>query len=171
MAESEPPLVVLGAVTAPFGIKGWVKLRSDTDPADRLLEYPDLRMLHRGTWSLCWIEASGHSGGRVTAKFAGIEDRDGAAALVGAQLGVPRAALPARGPREHYRADLIGYRVVDGTGRELGSVDHFVDTPAHPLMVVRGRGEWLIPAVPRHLRRVDPEARQVVVDWDDEPRG
>jgi 16S rRNA processing protein RimM len=170
VTDSEAPLVVLGAVSAPFGIKGWVKLRSDTDPPDRLLEYPDLRLLHRGSTSRCRIEASGHSGGRLTAKFAGIDDRDRAAALVGAQLGVPRAALPAQGPREHYRADLIGFRVVDESGRELGSVDHFVDTPAHPLMVVRGRGELWIPAVPRHLRRVDPEARRVVVDWDEEPR-
>ncbi|MDE2295385.1 MAG: 16S rRNA processing protein RimM [Gammaproteobacteria bacterium] len=169
MADSEAPLVVLGAVTAPFGIKGWVKLRSDTDPADRLFEYADLRLLHRGSLSRCRIEARGRSGGRLTAKFAGVEDRDGAAALVGAELGVPRTALPAQGPREHYRADLIGFRVVDASGRELGSVDHFVDTPAHPLMVVRGRGELLIPAVPRHLRRVDRDARRVIVDWDESP--
>ena len=167
MAEREPPLVVLGAVTAPFGIKGWVKLRSDTDPADRLFGYPDLQLLHRGNQSRCRIEARGRSGGRLTAKFAGIDDRDAAASLVGAQLGVPRAALPAQGPREHYRADLIGYRVVDASGRELGSVDHFVDTPAHPLMVVRGHGELLIPAVPRHLRRVEPDTRRIVVEWDE----
>jgi ribosomal 30S subunit maturation factor RimM len=34
-------------------------------------------------------------------------------------------------------------------------------------MVVRGARELWVPAVPRHLKRVDLKARQVIVDWDD----
>jgi ribosomal 30S subunit maturation factor RimM len=44
-------------------------------------------------------------------------------------------------------------------------VAHFIETPAHALMVVRGANETWIPAVPRHLRRIDLGARRVVVDW------
>ncbi len=33
-------------------------------------------------------------------------------------------------------------------------------------MVVRGEQEYWVPAVPQHLRRVDLQARRVVVDWD-----
>ncbi|HUY83880.1 MAG TPA: ribosome maturation factor RimM [Steroidobacteraceae bacterium] len=168
MAESSPPLVVLGAVTAPFGVKGWVKLRSDTDPAERLFEYRDLRLLQCGVARLCVIEATGRSGGRLTAKFAGVDDRDRAAGLAGAEICVARGELPPRAPREHYRADLIGYRVYDGSGRELGVLDYFVETPAHALMVVRGSGgEIWVPATPSHLRRVEPERRRIVVDWEE----
>jgi 16S rRNA processing protein RimM len=92
---------------------------------------------------------------------------------------VPRAELPQRDDKDFYRADLIGCEVVNLAGRYLGKVQHFVETPAQVLMVVRGGAaapgeaespgakEYWVPAVPLHLRRVDLEARRVVVDWDD----
>jgi 16S rRNA processing protein RimM len=80
---------------------------------------------------------------------------------------VPRSELPQRDERDFYRADLVGCEVVNLAGARLGVVQHFVETPAHALMVVRGEKEYWVPAVPQHLRRVDMQARQVVVDWDD----
>jgi 16S rRNA processing protein RimM len=93
---------------------------------------------------------------------------------------VPRAELPQRDDKDFYRTDLIGCEVVNLAGRYLGKVQHFVETPAQVLMVVRGGAaessgakespgtrEYWVPAVPLHLRRVDLTARRVVVDWDD----
>ncbi|HVC01701.1 MAG TPA: ribosome maturation factor RimM [Steroidobacteraceae bacterium] len=167
MGEEAAPLVVLGAITAPFGVKGWVKLRSDTDPPERLFDYPNLCLRQRGATAACRVEQAGRSAGRLTAKFAGIDDRNRAAGLAGAEVCVTRSELPARAPGEYYRADLIGLRVVDLTGAELGIVEHFVETPAHALMVVRGAKNLWVPAVPRHLRRVDLRGRLIVVDWQE----
>jgi 16S rRNA processing protein RimM len=75
--------------------------------------------------------------------------------------------LPTRAAADFYRADLIGFEVVNQDGAPLGVVQHFVDTPAHALMVVRGEREYWVPAMPKHLRRVDLQARRVVVNWDD----
>lgn len=167
MSDDTAPLVVLGAVSAPFGVKGWVKVRSDTDPPGRLFEYRNLRLVLHGSATSLAIEATGRSGGQLTVKFKGIDDRDRAAALAGSSLCVARSDLPAGGEREFYRADLIGCAVVSTGGAPLGVLDHFVETPAHALMVVRGEKEYWIPAVPAHLRRVDLPARLVVVDWDE----
>jgi 16S rRNA processing protein RimM len=52
-------------------------------------------------------------------------------------------------------------------GISLGKVQHFIESPAQVLMVVRGTREYWIPAVPQHLRRVDLQARRVVVDWSE----
>jgi 16S rRNA processing protein RimM len=60
---------------------------------------------------------------------------------------------------------LIGCEVVNLEGLDLGVVEHFIETPAQVLMVVRGAQEFWIPAVPQHLRRVDLRERRVVVDW------
>jgi 16S rRNA processing protein RimM len=79
---------------------------------------------------------------------------------------VPRAELPPRDDKDFYRADLIGCEVVNMAGLVLGVVQHFVETPAQALMVVRGQTEHWVPAVPKHLRRVDLTKRRVVVDWD-----
>jgi 16S rRNA processing protein RimM len=166
MSDAASALIQLGFVGAPFGVRGWVKLRSHTDPPERLLEHRNLHIGREGAWRTYRIEASGRSGGALTAKLAGVEDRDQAAALRGAQICVPRDELPQRDAKDFYRTDLIGCEVVNLAGVGLGIVQHFVETPTQALMVVRGEREYWVPAVPQHLRRVDLQARRVEVDWD-----
>lgn len=167
MSGESPALIELGVVGAPFGVRGWVKLRSYTEPPERLLQHRDLQLRLGCDWRLYRIEASGRSGGQLTVKLVGINDRDAALALRGSPVGVPRGDLPARAANEFYRADLIGCEVVNLAGVRLGILQHFVEIPAHALMVVHGEREHWVPAVPQHLRRVDLQARQIVVDWDD----
>jgi 16S rRNA processing protein RimM len=165
MSDETSALIQLGFVGAPFGVRGWIKLRSHTDPPERLLEHRSLSIGRGSVWQIYRIEASGRSGGALTVKLAGIEDRDQAQALRGAEVCVPRSELPRRDDRDFYRADLIGCEVANLEGVVLGHVQHFIETPAQVLMVVRGAQEFWIPAVPQHLRRVDLGKRRLVVDW------
>jgi 16S rRNA processing protein RimM len=165
MSGDSSALIELGRVGAPFGVRGWVKLRSFTDPPDRLLQHRRLQLGRGDSWTTYTVESSGRSGGQLTAKLSGVDDRDQAEALRGAQVCVPRSELPQRDDKDFYRADLIGCEVVNLAGVRLGHVQHFVETPAQVLMVVRGEQEYWVPAVPLHLRRVDLQARRVVVDW------
>jgi 16S rRNA processing protein RimM len=167
MSDDPSALIQLGFVGAPFGVRGWIKLRSHTDPPERLLEHRILVLGQGSVWRNYRIEASGRSGGALTVKLAGVENRDQAQALRGAQVCVPRSELPQREIRDFYRADLIGCEVVNLDGISLGNVQHFIESPAQVLMVVRGIREFWIPAVPQHLRRVDLQARRVVVDWNE----
>jgi len=167
MSHDESALIELGTVGAPFGVRGWVKLRSYTDPPDRLLEHRNLLLNVGGGWKLYSVEASGRSGAQLTVKLAGVSGRGEASALRGAGISVPRSELPPRGPRDYYRADLVGFEVVNLAGMRLGRLEHFVEVPAHAIMVVRGAREVWVPAVPQYLRRVDLQARRVVVDWDE----
>lgn len=167
MKGDDEALFELGIIGAPFGVRGWVKLNSHTDPPDRLLDHRTLRLELGGEWRSFTVEASGRGGAQLTVKFAGVRDRDEAQRLRGARVAVPRNELPRRGAKDFYRADLIGCEVVNLQGVRLGAVTHFVETPAHALMVVQGEGEHWVPAVPQHLRRVDLDDRRVVVDWDD----
>jgi ribosomal 30S subunit maturation factor RimM len=48
---------------------------------------------------------------------------------------------------------------------ELGKLDHFVDGAATATMVVAGKSEYWIPAIPQYLRKVDLESRLLSVDW------
>jgi len=167
MSDDPSALIQLGFVGAPFGVRGWIKLRSHTDPPERLLDHRSLVLGQGGVWQNYRIEASGRSGGALTVKLAGVEDRDQAQALRGAQVCVPRSELPQRESRDFYRADLIGCEAVNLDGISLGKVQHFIESPAQVLMVVRGTREYWIPAVPQHLRRVDLPARRVGVDWSE----
>ncbi len=165
--SDDVPLIEIGCVGAPFGVRGWIKVRSYTDPPERIFEHrmPQIRL--KGLVRSYTLESTGRSGGQLTAKLEGVEDRDQAQALRGAAICVPRSELPQRDARDFYRADLIGCEVVNLAGLKLGVVQHFLETPAQVLMVVRGGKEYWVPAVPRHLRRVDLQARLVTVDWTD----
>src|ERR1700688_3105881 len=167
MSEESSALIQLGFVGAPFGVRGGIKLRAHTAPPERLLDHRSLRIGQGSVWQSYRIEASGRSGGALTVKLAGIENRDQAQGLRGAQVCVPRGELPQRDDRDFYRADLIGCEVVNLDGISLSKVQHFIESPAQVLMVVRGTREFWIPAVPQHLRRVDLQARRVVVDWNE----
>jgi 16S rRNA processing protein RimM len=158
--------IELGRVGAPWGVKGWVHIESYTDPVDGILEYPRWalrlgsgeRITHRV------VEGHPHSD-RLVARLEGIEDRDRAARLTGAVIEVDRAELPPTGAREYYQADLIGLPVRTLEGAELGKVAYFVDSPTGPMMVVQGAGEYWIPAVPKHLQKVDLAAGLILVEW------
>jgi len=171
MSDDPSALIQLGFVGAPFGVRGWIKLRSHTDPPERLLEHRSLVLGQGSVWQSYRIEASGRSGGALTVKLAGVDNRDQAQALRGAQVCVPRSELPRRDDRDFYRADLIGCEVANLEGIVLGHVQHFIETPAQVLMVVRGVQEFWIPAVPQHIRRVDLRERRLVVDWSADGSG
>jgi 16S rRNA processing protein RimM len=158
--------IELGRVGAPWGVKGWVHVDSYTDPPEGILEYRQWA-LRRGSGeriSRRLIEGRPHSE-RLVARLEGIEDREQAAALTGATIEVDRTELPPTGEREYYQADLIGLLVRNLEGAELGKLVHFVDALTGPMMVVQGEREYWIPAVPRHLTKVDLAARLILVDW------
>jgi 16S rRNA processing protein RimM len=163
----ERQVMELGEVGAPFGVRGWTRVRSFTDPPAALLGHRVVELRVGGGWQRYRIEASGRSGEQLTVKFEGVADRNAAAMLRGARIGIERGLLPPPGPREFYRADLVGLEVWSLGGSRLGSLEHFVETPAHAVMVVRGEREHWIPALPRYLRRVELEQGRVLVDWDE----
>ena len=156
----------MGRVGAPWGVKGWIHVDSYTDPPDGILEYRQwtLRLGSGERITRGLIEGHPHSD-RIVARLEGVEDRDRAAALNGAVIEVARAELPPTGEREYYQADLLGLMVRNLDGAELGKVGYFLDTPTGPMMVVKGEREYWIPAVPKHLSKVDLAAGLILVDW------
>jgi 16S rRNA processing protein RimM len=163
----DPDHVELGRIGGAFGVKGWVHLQSYTDPPEAILEYAGLRLVGPGGMERGVRIAEGRRQGRgLIARLEGIEDRDAAMALGQAVIVIDRALLPRTAPGEYYWHDLIGLEAVNLRGETLGRIDHFVEAPANPVMVVRGEREHWLPVVRRHLKSVDLAAGRVVVDWD-----
>lgn len=158
---------MLGRITGLFGIKGWVKVESYTDPVESILGFRDWLLEQRNARRAVTVSEGRRHGRQVVVHVESFDDRERAAELVGAQITVPRSSLPQLGAREFYRADLVGLTVRDGSGAVLGRVDHFIDTPANALMVVRGERELWLPATPRYLRRIDLAAGEIHVEWQD----
>lgn len=170
MTESDAELVVVGRVTSVFGIKGWVKVASFTEPQDNLLDYGPWLLNEQGTWRAAEVaeitRRTGSKGGFV-ARFGDCRDRDAAAGYTGLDIAVPRTALPAAGADEYYWSDLTGCRVQTLSGEELGAVDRVFATGSNDVLVVKGGGrERLIPFTSAAVPEVDLDARVMRVDWD-----
>ena len=159
--------IELGRITGSFGVRGWVKIKSYTEPPEQILAFPVWRadLPGGGHRDLTHLEGRRHGKGLV-ARLEGIEDRDQAIALARQELWIERRELPALKSGEHYQADLVGFEVVNLEGCVLGRVDHFLETGANAVMIVIGAREHWLPMVPRHVQRVDIGQRRITVDWD-----
>jgi 16S rRNA processing protein RimM len=100
---------------------------------------------------------------RMLVRFAEAVDREGAAALTNGRLLVEEERLPDPGPGHTYRHQLIGLEVVTEQGRVVGTVAEVWSSPAHPVLVVRGAREVLIPSIPEFVLGVDPATRRITV--------
>ena len=172
MPAAAERMVILGHLGAPWGVKGWIKVDSFTDPPAAILNYPLWQLARAdGSWEPVRVVAGRPQGaGRlVVAALEGVASPEHARRLVGRDVAVPRSELPEPGAGEYYWEDLLGCRVATLGAVELGEVSHFLEYPAGPVMVVRdGRRERWIPLAPRHLKKVDLGGRRVTVDWDPE---
>ena len=162
-----PPgdLVVMGRVSGPFGVKGWVRLQTFTQAPENLLAYPTWWLGNEGEWQPSRVEDGYVQGGSVVAKIAGCEDRDAAALYRGKQVAVSRGAFPAAAADEFYWADLVGLKVVNEQGEDLGKVKEVLETGANDVLVVQGERERLIPFTALVVKEVDVAGGAIRVDW------
>lgn len=166
-------LVVVGRVTAPFGVKGWVRISSYTDPAENLMEYAPWFVLRAGAWQELAVEEREMRGRTILVRLRGCGTRDEAAALRGSEIAVRPESLPALAQGEYYWRQLVGCTVIDLSGQRLGTVVRMMATGSNDVMVVRGdersldRRERLIPFLEESvIREVDLERSRIRVDWD-----
>jgi 16S rRNA processing protein RimM len=165
LTESKP--VILGRVTGLFGVKGWIKVRSYTEPREAILDYKDWLFFRNGDPQAVKLAEGKRHGKSVIARIEGVDDRDEAARYVGDEIGVSRETLPDTQRGEYYWADLEGLQVVHKDGRALGTVAYLLATGANDVLVVQGDQEILIPFVQDEvIKDVDLAAGVISVDWE-----
>ncbi len=162
MATTEEPWdLVIGQVTAPFGIHGEVKVRPETDVPERFsrlrevcLEFPN------GEEKRVRLRRARVTPKFVLVTFAGYAHRAQADALRGAWVKIREAdALPL--PEGHYYLHhLVGLRVVTEEGRELGEITEVLKLPANDVYVTP---HAMIPALREVVKQIDLEQRRMVV--------
>ncbi|MCB1624086.1 MAG: 16S rRNA processing protein RimM [Pseudomonadales bacterium] len=158
--------IELGRIGAPNGVRGWVKVQSFMARPEDIFERRDwlVRSADDLRAPLTLVEWRQHGDGWI-AKFAGIDERNGAAKLTGAWIEIERERLPPTASSEYYLSDLVGLEVRNLEGSVLGVVDHFVTTPGNDVMVVRGERDHWLPVTQQHLLRVNQASRSIEVDW------
>ena len=161
----------MGRIAAPHGIRGAVKVTPWSQDPGTLASHRTwwLAKPHHESWREVEVTSAHLRGDSLVATIAGVDSRDAAAALRGAEVAVPRDALEAPAPDEYYWADLEGMEVINRSGVRLGRVAGLAESGAHALLRVRadgGEAERLIPFVAAHVDRIDGQARRIDVDWE-----
>ncbi len=177
-------LVALGKVTGAHGLRGTLKIHCFGNDAANLLQATHV-FVGRQEVQEAGDEAKRYdvvdavdagSANTVRLKLEGVSDRNAAELLRGTYVFAERQELQKLGPGEYYWHELLGCHVEDERGTELGVVESLLETGAHAVLVVQAHAaqstrrdakkegkQYLIPAVPEFLRKVNVEQRRIVV--------
>ncbi len=157
----------MGRITGLYGVRGWVKVYSYTEPREAIIGYSPWQVNVGGEWHEMEVAEGRKHGKGIIVRLEGYTDRDAAARLMGADIACYRSQLPQTAPGEYYWADLVGLKVVTLEGRELGRVEGLMETGANDVLVVKGDRERLIPYLTGEVvMEVDLARRRMRVDWD-----
>jgi 16S rRNA processing protein RimM len=172
--------LIVGRISGVYGVKGWVKVYSDTDPREGIADYNPWYIKQgshgKGEWREIRLEQGRRQAKTVIAKLEGVDDRDAAMQLSGALIAISPDQLQALKENEFYWRDLIGLRVINSEGIELGRVQRLMETGANDVLVVseeqsakQGGREHLVPWTPgQAVLEVDLEQGRILVDWDED---
>jgi 16S rRNA processing protein RimM len=169
--------VVLGKLTSPYGVKGWLKVYAYTSPMEGILDYPEWVLRCGDRLERRRLVQGRRHGKGLVACLEGCDSREAAEALAGVEILLPKAELPALEEGELYWYQLEGLRVVTREGAVLGRIDSLFETGANDVMVVKGAleedaidsRERLLPYLPDEvILEVDLDGGVMTVAWDPE---
>jgi 16S rRNA processing protein RimM len=178
--------IELGRIQEAFGIKGWVRIHPHSADTSALLAAKEWHLqppepkFARGFSAFTGVvavevgEIKAQTAG-IVARIEGLDDRTAAEGLKGVRISVPRSAFPATPEGEYYWVDLIGLRVVNREGVDMGLVRDLITTGPNSVLVLETtettedgkeqQAERLIPFVAAYVDKVDKQAKLITVDW------
>lgn len=159
---SETVEVVVGVIGKPHGLRGEVGIDLRTDEPERRFAVGQRLRTEGGVRRFTVSSARDHSG-RLLVTFDELPDRTAVEAVRGTRLvvDVPADEVPVD-EGEYYDRQLVGLRVLDAAGTDVGEVVAVVHLPAQDaLEVSTGSGLRLVPFVLDLVPEVDLDGGHV----------
>ena len=141
-----------GKIVNTHGVKGEVKIQVWLDSPEFMKKF---KMVYIDGKAVKVLSARPHKD-MLIAALEGIADVNAAMCLKNKTVYIDRkdAKLP-RGA--FFMQDIMGARVIDEAGNDVGILVEIMDTPASTVYVVKGETEHLIPAVPEFILKTDAD--------------
>ena len=175
-------LIIIGSIGAPFGIHGWVKVNSYTEPKDNFLKYDNWLLIDSNcdlnqqyqqqgvNFSTVKVLEIKESNDKFLVLFASISDRNAASLLTNKKIAVTTNSLPQLEINQYYWNELIGCHVYNLSKQLIGKVNYLFSTAANDVMVVKNdinNKEYFIPySFGSVVISVDIFEQVITVDWD-----
>lgn len=167
--KDEANHVVVGQIGKPYGVQGWMKVHSFTEPYTNLLDYEPWFIEQRGQWhELTGIKVQEH-GNAILLHIEGCDSPEDARRYTNAKIAVVRELFSALDDDEFYWNDLAGLTVINQDDVTLGTVDYIFETGSNDVLVVKGEREHLVPFLYGEvILKVDLTQKVIRVQWDPE---
>ena len=159
---------MVGKINGLFGVNGWVKIFSHTEPRKNVLNYKPWKVKISGKWQELEIQNGREQSKTIVAKIKDVDDRDKARAYIGLDIYIERSQLPKLEDGKYYWDDLIGLEVINTENISLGKIINMFDTGSNAVMVSKSTKEHWVPFIEPYLIKVDLDNKQVLVDWDED---
>lgn len=172
--------IIVGQFGSPYGIQGWIKVKSFTSPVQNILKYRPWKVCvspagFQSSSGQAWQElplnatqflANNH----LIVQIEGCTSPEAVRRYSGLQIAVDSDLLPKLPVGEFYWSQLMGLQVFTVEGVELGWVDHLLETGSNDVLVVKNDKKIrMIPYLPKRVvQSVDLDSKKIVVDWDPE---
>ena len=165
---SDNELINVGEISGVFGVKGWVKVFSLTDPRENIISYSPWTLKKGNEVKQVKLVSGKRQGKSIVAQIEGLTDRNDAELLRGWKILIDKSQLPKTEEGVYYWTQLIGLFVETDQGISLGKVDSLLETGANDVLIVKDdKQERLIPFINGQvIKQVDLDDRKIIVDWD-----
>jgi 16S rRNA processing protein RimM len=166
---SEKNLIVVAKIGAPYGVEGWLKLTSYTSPKNNIVDYSSLYISKSGSIvPLTCEDMRVFKNDKIILKITAVDNPESAREYTNCIIYLPREHLPPVDSGSYYWHDLVGLRVRNTAGIELGVVNSLFATGANDVVVVScaGKKDLLLPYVKQVVIEVDLAAATMLVDWE-----
>lgn len=149
----------VGIITATHGLRGEVKVYPTTDDPKRFKRLKEVLLDTGKGLEPFEVESVKYFKQLVILKFRGFDSIDDVEKLRRRSLYVTRENAVRLGRDEYFIADLMGLRIQDETGADIGVLRDVIETGANDVYVIDlsdGR-ELLLPAIRQCVLKVDME--------------
>lgn len=158
--------IVAAKFGAAHGLKGWLKLHAFTESVEHILEYqPWYIQSPRGELSLV-CDSHRFQGQQLVVHLRGFDTREAIEPFVNQAVLIKAKQLPRLPKGEYYWQDLIGLRVTNLEGCELGTVMSMMATGANDVLMLDGDQQRCLPyLLKRVIKQIDLDQGSMLVDW------
>jgi 16S rRNA processing protein RimM len=160
--------ILVGKISNPHGIKGWIKVISFTDPIENILSYKKWTISDNETEKTYCLEDSRIQGNKIVIKLEGVNNRDDADLLKNLQIEINRSDLPELEENSYYWEDLVDFNVIDIKGNLVGKVDSLFRTGSNDVLVIinETKERLLVPFIMEEvIKYVDLAKELISIDW------
>jgi 16S rRNA processing protein RimM len=165
--QHNPQKLTVGQIGKTYGIKGWVKIHSFTQPESNILNYAPWFVSFRD--EQLSLESCKQQGCFLIGKIAGYDTPEEVKKLVNSSIIILKTQLPVLKNTEYYWADLIDLDVYNLEHCYLGKIDSFFETGANDVMVIiniENKKKLMIPyVIDKIIKTIDLTQKQMIVDW------